>query len=239
MSENQNRPIDPLGIIEPVPAVSPECNVLPRTATRDEVDVHWFFNWAEADIATTPFYSPYERGLLGERSKVRSSVPEPGPRECAAAGRSSQVRRVLVQMEPRLVSALARWAASPRRIPEAPRTLFGRLAGVAVLTPAVDSLGGAHAFIANCQRAVEKRDKDGAANFLRHQARVSLVRVRAEAEALARQAFEVYARERARLAAEPKRRPTTPGRRALAAMAARNEGGADALARLMARARSR
>lgn len=236
MSNAPSAPNSPAAADDDAVAVSPESNVLPKGATRDEVDLHWFFNWAEADMSTSPMYSPYEMGLLGERSKVRTRVtpPEPGSHQLAAAARSSRIRRVLVTMNERLVHALARWAAPPLRIPAPVRALFGRLAGVATLTSAVDELGGIDVFVASCGRASERRDKDGAANFLRHAARVKLAVVREQAESLARDAFEAYATARALQDATTKREPASASRRALRRVETSRDDQGAALARLMA-----
>lgn len=52
----RRRPVNPTDAIEgPIP---PRSNVLPKTATGDEVDVHWIFNWADGKLEPAPFTSP-------------------------------------------------------------------------------------------------------------------------------------------------------------------------------------
>lgn len=188
--------------IEVVVAAS---NVLPKEATRDEVDVHWHFNWAEGELTQPAVYSLYDQALLGKRVQTSAFVtpPEPSPVQLTAAARSRRILGALHRLSPTHVSALARWTAPPVRYPEPVFSLFGRLSAVAALTEAFDEIGGSAAYVDACRRASGKRDKeDGTANFLRHAARVKLDVVREQAEALLREAFAAYASARAAVDAE-------------------------------------
>jgi hypothetical protein len=219
-------------------------NVLPRGASRDEVDVHWFFNWSEGDMTPRPLLNPWERGCIGKRVKTndRTEICElPGVRRAAA--RSSRVRRVLVALDPVHASALARWSAPPNRYPDAVRASFGRLSAVAALTEAFEEIGGTTPFVRACERAAGPRTKDGAENFLRHHAKVKVDVIRAQAEALLAAAFEAYRVERAKVDAESRRvaerreRDRAPAINAIVTAANGNDGGVDgktAMAILMA-----
>jgi hypothetical protein len=226
---------------------APESNVLPKTATRDEVDLHWFFNFAEADLAQPQMHSPYEQALLGRRvqSSPGSAAPvEPTAMQLDAAGRSSRVRKILDRLPPQAVSALARWAAPPARAPEPVRAIFGRLAFVTGITEAYEEIGGSRAFVEACTRAVQKRDKeDGTVNFLRHAARVKLEVLREEAQTLLTSAFEAFATARAVVDAEESTRKAkrdaarAPHLAALTEQANANDSGSTsgAMARLAGR----
>jgi len=233
-------------------AIAPESNVLPTTATRDEIDVHWIFNFEEADIAPAQSYSVYDQAILGRRvqtSKRNVTPAEPSPSQCEAARRSSRVRRVLGRLSHTQVNALARWAAPPKRAHEAVRAIFGRLSFVTALTEGFEEIGSTDAFIKACVRAQGKRDKeDGTVNFLRHAARVKLAVVKEQAEEVLRDAFAAYARERgwlddeaAAIAAQKAAR-RAPALTEIMAMAAATTptadagDGASALAKIMAAA---
>ncbi len=223
----------------------PRSNVLPAGATRDEVDVHWHFNWSEGELSPSPLYTPFDQGLLGCR--VRASVyvtpPEPNPRQVAAAERSRRVRAALIRLSPEHVSALARWAAPPMRYPDVVFGLFGRLSALSALTESFEEIGGSGAFIEACRRATSKRDKeDGTVNFLRHAARVKLEIIRAEAETILRDAFASYALARAAIDAEAagvarrKRRLQSPKLVAVTERSATRTGApSGAMARLLAK----
>ncbi|MGZ6067057.1 MAG: hypothetical protein ACXWVM_31960 [Polyangiales bacterium] len=229
--------------------ISPLSNVLPKGAAKDEVDIHWHFNWAEADLAPTGGRTLHEQALLGRRvsSTTRTEVQEPSTEQLRAADRSSRVRRALTRIEPRHVSALARWSAPPTRIPEEARTLFGRLAGVMTLTPSFDEMGGTDGFLLACRRAQSKREKSSPANFLRHRARVTLALVAEEAEALIKEAFAAYRAavvtvdEENEALARMRNANRAPAltRMAHAAPAANDARPAGALARLRARTEAR
>lgn len=215
--------------------VLPEANVLPKGATRDEVDIHWLFNFAEADIAPPPAYTPYDQALLGRRVQTSSyniAPPEPNDAQLRAASRSSRVLRTLARLSPRQISALARWAAPPVRAPESVRALFGRLAFVTALTEAFEEIGSSENFVRACTRANGKRVKDdGTANFLRHAARVKLAIVREQAEEILRDAFVAYGNARSDVAADEQRadaraaRERAPALADILALAASDDGG--------------
>ncbi|MBI2388657.1 MAG: hypothetical protein HYV09_03485 [Deltaproteobacteria bacterium] len=215
--------------LDVVPA---EWNVLPRTATRDEIDVHWFFNWAEGDMMPRPQLNPWERATIGKRVHTndrKDAVDFPGVRR--AATRSSHVRSVLVALSPQQVSALARWAAPPVRYRDAVRARFGRLSAVAALTEGFEEIGGTEEFYRACERAQSPRSTDGTENFLRHAAKVKLAVIEEQAQALLAEAFTAYAAERANVRAEDaravahRRRVREPGMTTV--LDAANTNGAD------------
>jgi hypothetical protein len=233
--------------------ISPESNVLQKGATKDEVDVHWHFNFAEGELSPPVMYSPYDQALLGRRVSTSGyvEIPEPSPLRLAAATRSRRIRAILDRLSPTHVSALCRWSAPPSRIPADVRTLFGRLAAVAALTSSFDEIGGSARFLETCARANARKDRgDGTANYLRHHARVKLAVVREEAQAVIAAAFAAYAAARVAVDDEARRSQALRVSRrapALARVAKRHpandtavsERGGTAMARLRARKESK
>lgn len=215
-------------------------NVLPRTATADEVDVHWFFNWSEGDMLPRPMLNPWERATIGKRVRTsddRSPVDLPGVRRAAA--RSSRIRRVLLELPPLYVSVLARWAAPPVRYREPVRARFARLSAVAALTSGFEEIGGAEAFYIACERAAAPRSTDGTENFQRHHAKIKLAVIEEQAKELLVDAFARYRVAHAQLrseearAAARKRHMREPAISAVLAASNTNADGASAMALIL------
>ncbi len=209
-------------------------NVLPQDATRDEVDVHWFFNWSEGDMLPRPMLNPWERATIGKRVRTsddQNLVELPGVRR--AVSRSSRIRRVLLALPPFYVSALARWAAPPVRYREAVRARFARLSAVAALTKGFDDLGGSDAFYRSCELAAAPRSADGTENFEQEVAKMKLAVIEEQAKNLHFEAFARYAAASARLrsddarAAARQRHVREPTITALLAAANTNNAGLD------------
>lgn len=224
----------------------PRSNVLPKTATKDEHDIHWHFNWAEGEMEPAPFSSLYDQALTKVRVQVSPQLKtqEPGDRERAAARRSSRILKIMKRIEPRHVSVLARWSAPPSRIPEPIWSCFGRLSAVTGVTPGYREIGGGAALVENCARVTAKAKRvKGATDFLRELARTKIAVIRGQAERLQEEAFAAYAKARVEVDADEvaqaarKRNHRTPALAQLAALfpEAANDGGA-ALAQLMGKA---
>lgn len=215
-------------------------NVLPRTATSEEVDVHWFFNWSEGDMLPRPMLNPWERATVGKRVRTSddsSPVDLPGVRRAAA--RSSRVRRVLLELPALYVSVLARWAAPPVRYRDAVRARFARLSAVAGLTSGFEEIGGSEAFYVACERAAGPRSTDGTVNFQRHHAKIKLAVIEEQAKELLVDAFAQYRAAQAQLRSEEaravarKRQMREPAITAVLAASNTNADGVSAMALIL------
>ncbi len=215
-------------------AIPPGSNVLPRTATPDEQDVHWLFNWAEGDMGAPPAVSVHQQSLTGRVSGAGgpSRDHEPGEGERAAARRSSRIRAILLALPPEQVSALARWSVAPSRIPAPIGQAFGRLSAVTGLTPGYREIGGGEALHEACELAVARVKGDKVLSIRRHLAKVKLEVIHRQAEALLAEAWAGYAKAReahdAARRPRPRRDPLAEAIAFVTGQIAANEGAASA-----------
>ena len=179
-----------------VDSLHPDSNVLSARASRDEVDVHWFFNWAEGELTSNPAYSIFQQQMLGARCArgIKQHVTEPTEEQLASAARARRVAHVLDRIGSEHVLVLQRWAAAPRSYPEPLRRQFKRLAGLALRTRICRFIGGPSALVSICEIARVKPSNETGTDLQVAQREIQLART--EAENVLRDAFAIFATER-------------------------------------------
>jgi len=176
---------------EPISALS---NVLPKGATQDQIDIHWFFNWAYGEMIPHPTFTIFDQEMLDARCSVGTyhERVEFKVEQVRAARRARAIDQVFSRMPGEQVRVLQRWALPPTAFAEVMRQTFGRLVGVASRTPTARKLGGEQALIDPCA-LVLRHEKGPVAGLARHRARLAIEAIDNEAAIALADAFNAFA----------------------------------------------